>query len=658
MLLGILVLAMQVDATTLNGRFSLNGAQGKRIARNAVVTLYEATEFAPIALATTRTNRSGRFRFDIEKNISNSVFFLSTSPRSGLRYLAILGTEIPESAVINELTTVASSYSMAQFFRTGQISGDPFRLRIASMMYRNIVNPNNGSVSRVLLQSPNADETTTLRLTQSLANLIVGTTRRTFAKNAFLQITTDEYGREPMDIAEGLANLARDPAKNERWIYYLTRFSRAYRPILQSRPDQWTIAIKVNDSGDKDIPFGGTANVAWDSWGYAWIANNVTQGTAQSTNYNMVLRPDGSPADGANGEPVSPIGSGGLLGVGWGVSVDSKDNIWFGNFGWGKPTSQTYPTQFEGGPNGAGSGSVSKFNSSGIPASLNGFYGPFRVQAIEPDIYDNIWMASLGDADNPVGSGVWVFKDGDPIDSVFSLVDPVDAPFGVAPVQNGNAAWMTLSGGLAGKYTSYLTRYRLNNVGELEQTFKEQVGNTLKTVTVDFSGNAWVASQGTSSVFVFSPDGRRLGEFTGGGIFGPWGLAVDGEGHIWVSNFGEIAANSDYNVGRVSKLCGANPASWPPGKTLGDPLTPSTGYTVPSAGDQVLLSNGDPLYGQGAPPSYVPMMRQTAVQIDAAGNLWTMNNWKPRFNIDATVNPGGDGIIIFVGLATPPPSQY
>ena len=48
------------------------------------------------------------------------------------------------------------------------------------------------------------------------------------------------------------------------------------------------------------------------------------------------------------------------------------------------------------------------------------------------------------------------------------------------------------------------------------------------------------------------------------------------------------------------------------------------------------------------------MMRQTNALIDQAGNIWTINNWKPDFDIDALFNPGGDGIVIFVGLATPP----
>jgi len=42
-------------------------------------------------------------------------------------------------------------------------------------------------------------------------------------------------------------------------------------------------------------------------------------------------------------------------------------------------------------------------------------------------------------------------------------------------------------------------------------------------------------------------------------------------------------------------------------------------------------------------------MRSTEVNIDQAGNLWFINNWKPDFDIDSVgQNPGGDGIIIFV----------
>lgn len=53
----------------------------------------------------------------------------------------------------------------------------------------------------------------------------------------------------------------------------------------------------------------------------------------------------------------------------------------------------------------------------------------------------------------------------------------------------------------------------------------------------------------------------------------------------------------------------------------------------------------------GADASYIPMMRTTGLAIDQAGNVWTANNWKPDFDVDIKSNPGGDGMVIFVGLA-------
>jgi hypothetical protein len=75
---------------------------------------------------------------------------------------------------------------------------------------------------------------------------------------------------------------------------------------------------------------------------------------------------------------------------------------------------------------------------------------------------------------------------------------------------------------------------------------------------------------------------------------------------------------------------------------------------VPSAGAEVLLHEGTPLYGPDGPLAYDPLQRVTATGIDRAGNLWALNNWKNNFAIDVTANPGGDGVVIFVGLAAPP----
>jgi len=661
--LSILTLALfagPANSALLDGRVSLATMDRQDLISDVPVTLYEATDFAAIPLATTRTGNDGRFQLETARATSNSVLVLSAKIAEQVRLLTVLGNTLPAYATINEITSVAASYALAQFLRSGQLAGDPFRLRIAAMMSANIANPVTGQIASVLNTSPNADQTNSLRLTRSLANLITLCAEDPVLTNALLPLLANEQGQVPLDTAFALANLARDPAKDPGLIYFLSSLRQGYKPALSQAPDQWTVTVKLHDTGRPDIPFGGAANVDWDSYGYAWVANNVTQGTPNSTKYNVVLRPDGKPADGTAGEPVSPFDSGGLLGVGWGVSVDRNDSVWFGNFGWGSPKDLYYPSQTPTSPTGAGTGSVSQFDASdGAPISPDvGYFGPNRVQAIEPDDFGNIWMASFGDTGVAGGSGVWVFRDGDPNDVVSAVVRPENAPFGIAPIPGQAAAWVTFSGGLAGENQSSIARYALTDTGELEQTFLEPVGDTLKVVTVDFAGNAWFASQGTDSVFAYSPDGKRLGEFTGGGIDGPWGVSVDGLGNIWVSNFGDLELGNVFDTGRVSKLCGANSGACPPGLKLGDPISPETGYTLPSEGTQVLLSNGDPLYGPGAPPSFVPMMRQTSVQIDAAGNVWTINNWKPRFDVDITKNPGGDGIVIFVGLATPPPRSH
>jgi hypothetical protein len=156
-------------------------------------------------------------------------------------------------------------------------------------------------------------------------------------------------------------------------------------------------------------------------------------------------------------------------------------------------------------------------------------------------------------------------------------------------------------------------------------------------------------------IYALRADGTEIGAFTGGGIEGPWDTAIDGEENVWVANFGPLELGNTF-TGRLSKLCGHG-EHCPIGTRLGEPLTPSTGFTLPSAGSEVLLHDGTPLYGHNRIPSFIPMMRQTGLVIDQAGNIWTINNWKPNFDNDAVLNPGGDGIIIFVGLAPPPRSR-
>ena len=215
-------------------------------------------------------------------------------------------------------------------------------------------------------------------------------------------------------------------------------------------------------------------------------------------------------------------------------------------------------------------------------------------------------------------------------------------------------AWVSCGGGINGTYPSSLWHFKL--VGNQLTTLGSVCfGDAIKGFSIDASGNAWVASQKDDTIYAVAPDATVIGSYVGAGISGPWSTTVDGEGNVSGADFGPLtlAENETYSA-RVSVLAGANAATRPPGLAMGDPITPETGYTVPSAGSEVLFHNGQPLYGPNAPPTFDPMQRTTKTVIDSAGNLWAVNNWKNNFGIDNTINPGGDGVVIFVGLAAPP----
>lgn len=652
-------------AARIDGRVQLGEKERAEPQARVWVTLYEATDGEPIVLARARTDRDGRFRLHTNHEETNSIFFLTAHVNLGVKFVAILGTELPEQVTINEMTSVAASYSMAQFYRSGDISGDAFALRIAALMSGNIADIATGESSPVLLAAPNADQTESLRMTRSLSNLLNAAAKNVFIRFLYLLANTPSGGPIPLDTSVATANLARDPGKNVLGLYSLSKTRFAYTPALESPPNAWTVTVKVNDSGDDAFLFGGPANVSFDSRGYAWIANNSVQGTPNSANCIMVLKPDGTPATGGDGLPTSPVFGGGILGVGWGTFVDHTDTVWIGNFGWGgDPYYPTVDPIVSMDPLVLGNGSVSKFTSAGVSQSDPiGFFGKtYRVQALKVDGSGNVWCASFGN------DRVVVFPGGDPEQAKKHCFYEGAGTFGIAIAPDGDA-WVSNSGGLAGLNQSSVAKVQRLENGDLHPRFTINVGDTLKVIDVDSLGNAWVASQGDNTVYGFDRDGNQLGAFTGGGIYGPWGLCIDGEDNVWIGNFGPLEVGNNFTTGGISKICGANPAGWPRGKTLGDPLSPETRYTVQSAGSEVLLHNGTPLYGtgEGAEPSYAPIMRCTGLQIDRAGNIWAANNWKPRFTTDVGLfndgtivvapdegNPGGDGLVIYVGIAPPP----
>ena len=631
------------NTTVIYGVVSTGGGSTPIAIGGAAITIYQVQSGALSVVTQTTSDGSGHFTVKVPSNLANTTtnpitYYAVASKSPSIQLMASLGTG-PISAVrINELTTVASAYAFAQLFRSDYlVAANALPMSIAAGMAENLVSAQTGSASTVIQTSPNGYETNTWSALGTLANVLAACTQGiSNACSNLFALTPNASGVTPTTTLQAIVNIALNPAVNVSGIYNLGNVVTSYVPALNANQapnssaplqklDAWTMAVKVNNSGSSSCPFGGPANLAFDANGYAWINNNVVQGQPYSSNCLMVLKPNGQPADGLLNTPNSPITGGGIYGSAFGVAVDKLGYIWSGNFGWGGP------------PYWPPSGSVTKLSALGVPISPDTGYisGLTRVQGLAVDQSNNIWMASYGN------NAIVVYPN--QITNPVSYVDSNVQPFGMA-ISSDGYAWVTYQG------SNTVSKLRYSN-GGITKLFTVTLanGSVPKGIAVDSLGNAWVAAGGTSTVYVINPSGTIIGTYTDQGLNGPWGVSLDAKGNAWVANFGTEDWTSRYSI---VQLCGAT-GNCPAGISMGTAITPSTGYTLPSAGSQVLLNSGEPLYGPGKLPSYLPLMRMTSANPDMAGNIWAANNWKPPGAYDLLVNPGGDGMVIFIGVAAP-----
>ena len=106
-------------------------------------------------------------------------------PGNSYRLASAIGAgRVPPRATLNERTTVAMGYAMAQFIDGGRVAGKNPGLRNAAAMTRNLVRVRRGGLSRVVARFPNGNSTSTLRSFDSLANLLAACRARAGAAPA------------------------------------------------------------------------------------------------------------------------------------------------------------------------------------------------------------------------------------------------------------------------------------------------------------------------------------------------------------------------------------------------------------------------------------------------------------------------------------------
>ena len=126
--------------------------------------LITATAGEPKQLAQAKTENEGRFELRVTGAPDSSLYIVAfggeptvrgggDNPAIGL--LVVLGSKPPTHVVINEMTTVASIWTNAQFLDGARLKGPAVGLRIAAGNVPNFVNPSTGGWGEAIQSSLN-----------------------------------------------------------------------------------------------------------------------------------------------------------------------------------------------------------------------------------------------------------------------------------------------------------------------------------------------------------------------------------------------------------------------------------------------------------------------------------------------------------------------
>jgi len=601
---------------------SLSGVvrHGGSAISQAIITLYGASDdgprMRPTRLGGALSDDDGAFTIRYAAPADVGVLYVIASGgnvgqgyNAAIELMGIAGLShaVPDALTLNELTTAASAWALAQFASSngrdvGTSSTNAVGLQNAvALAQTNLVDSVTGAAAGFWPPSaqcsgplPPANCEGLERL-NTLANILAACVASSGASSPACRRLFSSTGASQTTLQAAHA-IVTNPARNASALFELSQGNELYAPVLGGAPDAWTLALKYVGNGAE---FDGPGDMAVDRDGNVWATNNYVfnsdplQPTCGGKQV-IELTPTGADAPGA------PFSGGGVDGAGFGIAIDKSDNVWVANFGFSGDGCESPPP----------ADNVSKFTAAGAPLSPSAGFTQGSLDGSQGTVVDqagDLWFA------NYHGNSVTKYPGGDPAAAVNFADIGLDTPFDAA-IDDGGNVWITSFG-------NDLV-FKLDPNGALVTTPFSGGGLSKPLgLAIDSLGNVWIANNSGNSVTMLDSDGTADpgSPFGGGGLDLPSGVAVDGNDHVWVVNF--TGMNE-----RLTELCGARTSTCPAELHTGDPISPSTGYTSTT------------------------LMRLTGVVIDSSGNLWVADN---RKSDPIPTNPGGDGLVEFVGLAGP-----
>ena len=405
--------------------------------------------------------------------------------------ITVLGSKPPAKVVINEMTTVASVWTNAQFLDDTTLQGQPSACASpratcpTSLTWKQVdggmQSRVRSTVARHLLWpiSPPWPTCFPACVTRVKAD----------ACSSLFAAAAPPGGGPPTNTLNAAESIALNPWHQPEKIYDLLRqfyqvspsnhmLAVPYMPYLNWAPSAWVLPLKFDGGG---YVAGGKA--MFDSEGNLWVGDNFSVGWQGQDSLWQGNATKFAP----NGKPLSPITTGftggGMEGGTFGAAVDAKDNAWFTTYG---------------------SKSIAVFDKNGKPLTppqginFGGRLGLMQGVIVTPS--GDVWVLGIEKrqlvhfpkGDLTKGE---IVCEGDSAEPCKSF----QAPFHLG-IDQQDRIWVANSG------VDHVTRFPASDPSKVEN-FKTGINNS--GLGIDSQGNVWITNRFGSWPAGHGPSGRH-----------------------------------------------------------------------------------------------------------------------------------------------------
>jgi hypothetical protein len=658
--------------------------------KNSHVTLYQAAAdgLQGCAVGAAKTNLYGRFRMKFSnKPQPGAIIYLvaqggnaGDGTNSAIGLMTILGVAGPDKkmpfpgnliqATVNELTTVAAQWELAQFndFSGGTLSASRTNTagiaNAVNQVVNDLVDPASGAPATFLPSATQCSSVSrpincdALERLNTLANILAACVRSAGTSSApctALLQTTQTDG-----MLQAAHAIATNPGENVSPLFALQSETAPFAPALSQKPNDFTVALNFSPAG---AGFETPVSVALDAIGNVWTTNAIgPNGSTDCGGSGCGSVSELTASSGyTTGLNFAPAGAGFATPVF--VALDATGNVWTTNAF--VPTGSTDC-------GGSSCGSVSELTaSSGYTTGFNfapanaGFDFPVSLAL---DATGNVWatnergppgskdcvdLRTDGEASSAIAeqrkgcgsvseltasSGYTTGHNFAPADAGF------DFPVSLVLDATGN---VLITNQLGPPGAEDCGGEGCGSVSELTASSGYTTGHNFAPADAGFDFPVSLVLDATENVLItnaFGPSGSidcgesgcgSVSELTassgyttghnfapaGAGIFSPAFLALDATGNVWLPN--EVGPPG-------SKDCGGE------GCGSVSKLNASSGYTT----------------GHNFAPAGAGFETPASVALDASGNVWITITAGPPGSKDC----GGEGcgsVSEILGLANP-----